>query len=76
MPQRYVSLRRQRPVPRCARIGAGAWRKRPSTFERLAIEVRPQSIGKKQFGVGEVPQQKVADPLFTPVRMNKSGSGR
>src|SRR5690606_7636242 len=32
--------------------------------ERGGIEVGPQHVGEEQLGVGQLPEQEVADPLF------------
>src|SRR3990170_4943457 len=33
-------------------------------FERGGVEIRPQGLGEMQFGIGELPEQKVAHALL------------
>jgi len=39
-------------------------------------EIRPERLGDHQFGVRNLPQQKIAEAHFAAVRINKSGSAR
>src|SRR3569832_2233616 len=44
--------------------------------ERARVEIGPQGIGEIQLGIGEVPQQKIADALFTAGANEEIGLGQ
>ena len=57
-------LRRRAAARWCGRSGARAADRRRSPVERGGIEIGPQRVGEIELGVGELPQQEIADALL------------
>jgi len=45
-------------------------------IEGVSVEIGPQHVGEIEFGVGELPEQEVADPLLTAGADEEVGLGR
>ena len=73
-----------RPAPRpapaparsCGRSGARAADTIDRRVERGRVEVRPQQVGEIELGVGELPEQEIADALLAAGADEEIGLGR